>query len=250
MKITTPFGRIGSKRPVRELICNKIPQHKIYCEPFVGSGAVFFYKKKVNLEIINDKDEKITEAFRHLKNCSDDIEKYNFQKGLENIQLWSEQNHTTHEDNFLKYLYILNNTFGNIGKGKIYKNITHETKLTRNIVKYTERLKDTIILNKDYKDVIEDYDSEDTFFYIDPPYYNPKKYSFYKFDSKQGQWNWDDFLNILKNIKGKFILSLNDDVFSRNLFKDFNIEIIDFYSNTRGNMNLGGDRKELLITNF
>jgi len=32
------------------------------------------------------------------------------------------------------------------------------------------RLKNTIILNKDYKKLIKEYDSPLTFFYLDPPY--------------------------------------------------------------------------------
>ena len=33
MKITTPFARLGSKKPLKEIICSKIPKNKIYCEP-------------------------------------------------------------------------------------------------------------------------------------------------------------------------------------------------------------------------
>jgi len=44
----------------------------------------------------------------------------------------------------------------------------------KNITKYKERLKNTIIFSQDYKTIIKKYDSADTLFYLDPPYENSK----------------------------------------------------------------------------
>jgi DNA adenine methylase len=57
--------------------------------------------------------------------------------------------------------------------------------------------------------------------------------------------------NILKNIKGKFILSLNDNKEIIELFNDFRITRIkvNVYSNIKDGIG-GNDRNELLIMNF
>lgn len=35
----------GAKWKVADWILGYIPEHKVYCEPFFGSGAVFFKKQ-------------------------------------------------------------------------------------------------------------------------------------------------------------------------------------------------------------
>ena len=73
----------------------------------------------------------------------------------------------------------------------------------------------------DYKDIFKLYDSESTFFYLDPPYY--KKEFLY-----EGCKNYTtDFHIELKNeivkLKGKFALSYEDCTFIRELYKDLTI---------------------------
>ncbi len=60
------------------------------------------------------------------------------------------------------------------------------------------------IHNLDYKEIIEMYDSESTFFYIDPPYCGYEKcYINSSFTNESHQ----ELSDILNNIKGRFILS-------------------------------------------
>ena len=68
--------------------------------------------------------------------------------------------------------------------------------------------------------MITRYDSEDSFFYLDPPYY---KIKYYKYN-----FNENDFyeLNkILKNIKGKYLMNINCNDFIINLFGEPNMRI-------------------------
>ncbi len=47
----------GSKWNLAGRIVGMIPQHKSYLEPFFGSGAVLFTKKRSPIETINDLDK-------------------------------------------------------------------------------------------------------------------------------------------------------------------------------------------------
>lgn len=61
------------------------------------------------------------------------------------------------------------------------------------------------IYNMDYKKIIEKYDSESTFFYLDPPYF--KKESYYINHDFTEIDNHKELSDIVRNIKGKFALS-------------------------------------------
>ena len=85
--------------------------------------------------------------------------------------------------------------------------------------KFKERLKDTTILNEDFRKVIKKYDAPDTFFYLDPPYSRADKNK----DYVETGVTIDDVYNAVKNIKGKFLLSYDDVPEAKKLFKNYNI---------------------------
>jgi DNA adenine methylase len=85
------------------------------------------------------------------------------------------------------------------------------------------------------------YDRPKALFYCDPPYHTTERY----YDV---QFTEDDHLRLktaLDNIKGKFVLSYNDDEFIRELYKNYNIIEV-----TRQNNLSSGEYKEVIIKNF
>ena len=94
--------------------------------------------------------------------------------------------------------------------------------------------------NNDYKYIIEKYDSCSTFFYLDPPYYmNEHYYENHTFLKKE---NHIELSEILKNIKGKFLLSYQDRPLMRELYDGYN-----FYKYTGTNFI---SKPEIAITNY
>lgn len=70
-----------------------------------------------------------------------------------------------------------------------------------------DRVKEiTYAENLDCIDVIKKYDSEDTFFYVDPPYYNMEFYYSKDFPREKHE----ELAKVLSEIKGKFALSYYD----------------------------------------
>ena len=63
------FGRQGNKTPIMKTILPLIPSHKLYVEPFVGSGAVFFNKSDAP-SILNDLDDIIIYRLNLLKDVN------------------------------------------------------------------------------------------------------------------------------------------------------------------------------------
>lgn len=54
----------GGKWRIADWIISHFPPHKVYCEPFLGSGAVFFTKRPAMIETINDINGEIVNLFK------------------------------------------------------------------------------------------------------------------------------------------------------------------------------------------
>ena len=94
--------------------------------------------------------------------------------------------------------------------------------------------------NKDYKKVFFEFDSKDTFWYVDCPYFHNEHY--YENHTFLKKKNHKELAEILKNIKGRFLLSYQDRPLMRKLYDGYN-----FYKYTGTNFIL---KPEIAITNY
>lgn len=150
-----------------------------------------------------------------------------------------------------KFFYLFKYSFSNkitsqaYGYSKAKRISLNSDKLKSIIDNSMSRLKYCNIENLNYPVLLEKYDSKNTFFYLDPPYFGSENYY------GKNIFNKDDFITlskILKNIQGKFLLSINEDPFISDTFKDFHIkEISTSYSIGKDNHKLAN---ELFICNY
>ena len=63
----------GSKWSMADWIISNMPEHKTYLEPFFGSGAVFFNKKRSDIETINDLDSSVVNLFQVVRDNPDEL---------------------------------------------------------------------------------------------------------------------------------------------------------------------------------
>lgn len=70
-----PITYYGGKSGMADLIVSHMPPHRVYIEPFFGSGAVFFAKPKATHEILNDRDNAIVAFFRVLRDRPAELER-------------------------------------------------------------------------------------------------------------------------------------------------------------------------------
>ena len=67
IKYKTPLTYYGGKQRIASWIVDHIPEHRIYCEPFFGGGAVFFAKEPSYLEVINDLNDNLINFYLQMQ---------------------------------------------------------------------------------------------------------------------------------------------------------------------------------------
>lgn len=70
-----PFAYYGGKVGLARRIVDLMPAHRVYMEPFLGSGAVLFAKRPAVHEIVNDLDGNVVTFYRVLRERPDDLER-------------------------------------------------------------------------------------------------------------------------------------------------------------------------------
>ena len=148
-----------------------------------------------------------------------------------------------------RYLYLAKNCYAGLVRRKNFAwSVENESRFNPERIpslleEVHHRLARVQIENLPYEQVIEHCDRKETLFYLDPPYYNIRLYNH--------NLEHDDFVRmaeVLAEIDGKFILSLNDVPEVRAIFKQFKINGVDLHYTAQ---KVAGKRfKEVLITNF
>ena len=64
---TAPSQYFGGKAQLAPRIAALLPPHRVYCEPFLGMGSVFFAKAPAELSVLNDRDGLLVNFFRVLR---------------------------------------------------------------------------------------------------------------------------------------------------------------------------------------
>lgn len=249
----TFYKRIGNKTPILNILLKLIPTHKIYIEPFFGSGALFFGKERSETEIVNDLDKSLMDDYKLITKVNSNPDLYiptinSLRKNAEKMNEFVNSHPENKEMYFLQEIYLRNNGFGGLRSGKIYNHDTTHIKKILQLKDYQDRFKGVKMLNQDYKTVVKKWDSENSFFFLDPPYERTRKNHFYKGCS---DFDYNELAEILKKLKGKFLLTLNDSPNIRTIFKDFNIKTITVVGKGKGEKRIGwGIRDELIISNY
>ena len=228
------IGWVGGKKALRYKILERFPkdQPQRYIEVFGGAGWVLFAKEKVKqqIEVYNDVDSNLVNLYRCIQNHLQE-----FKRQLECVPTASELFYDYKEQlnirgltdiqKAVRYFYLIKASFGCKKDSFATRPKTFDTTLER-LTEITERLNGVIIENGDFEKLIKVYYSNNTLFYLDPPYFGTESY--YKNNAET--FSYDDHIrlkNCLYNIKGKFILSYNDDEFIQELYKDYHIDRVE-----------------------
>ena len=285
----------GGKGQLLKNIASSLPEHLeqskdiVYVEPFVGSGAVLFWilknYKNVKKAVINDINEDLINSYlsikyeidkllKELKKIEDNYYGLKAEEQRETFFLEQREGFNNRNNDTVKHsalLIFLNKTCFNglyrvNSKNKFnvpfgrYKN----PKIcdAENLKAVNQALQNVIILNNDFEDTLKEVDSDNSFFYFDPPYKPISKtasfnsYSKSSFDDEE-QKRLKNFCDRLNKQDIKWLLS-NSDVknndqsnnFFDDLYEGYFIERIKAKRAINSNGNKRGEITELLIKNY
>ncbi|MFS8180918.1 DNA adenine methylase [Pseudovibrio denitrificans] len=225
---------LGGKSQLAKTIVNKIQQipHKTYVDVFFGMGGVFFRRVSLpKVEVINDINNELVTLFRVLRSHPEafmqELEgllasRYEFD-ALKNASTAC----MTDIQRAARFYYLQRLSFG----GKVDKQALgfsdgspydfNSTKIREKLRSAAARLDGIVIDNLDWRKVLKRYDGASTLFYLDPPYWGGER------DYGEGVFSREDFQEMadcLSEIKGRFLLSINDVPEIREVFKSFRFD--------------------------
>lgn len=250
------IGWIGGKSHLKKHIIPLIPADcDRYIEVCGGAGWVLFgkEKKKGQMEVFNDVDGDLINLYRQIKNNVDALQKE--VDWLQSRELFKkyrfeieQQVKLTDLQRAARYLYLIKCSFGS-NRNSFATAPKHIGNIIDLLPHYKERLREVIIENVDFEQLIKTYDRPLATFFVDPPYVNTERY-YNKNYSNFSKMDHIRLKSVLKGIKGRFILTYNDCDFIRDLYKDYNICCISRQNLLPATSDNRQEFKEVIITNY
>ena len=250
--------RLGNKKKIAHKIIPYFPEHKIYIEPFFGSGGMFFNKPKAKYNIVNDLDSDVFNLFQVVMNQKEDLEKAFYMMPIHSdlLDYWKENKEEEPIRKALRFLFLSNFLlFGNNGSLRHgvsggNKSIGSKNSILNDLKPTFDFLYGVDFRNWDFRKFISKLsfindgrnDEDKTLIYCDPPYLETNdnySNSFTEIDSL-------DLFNTLEETKCKFAMSEFDHPFILDQAENRGLNII--YIGER--QNLKNRRIEVLITNY
>jgi DNA adenine methylase len=209
---------------------------KTLVEVFGGSGVVSMYAPRDVFKniVYNDKDSLLTNFFTVLKDRADELVKKLalipfsreiFDKYSEMIETGEIRKLDPVEKAVAIFYVIRANMWGMGDNLAVEVSKSFVTELKRQVAllpEYAKMWADVTIENRDFRDIIKIYDREHTVFYCDPPHLsvgNVNREPYYRLGFTEKDMK--DLLNMLSNIKGKFLLKLPKDHLEIKFIKDW-----------------------------
>ena len=243
----SPIPWIGGKSLLKNTILNEFPNNKSYnrfIDVFGGGGSILFAKDKhAELEVYNDANSDLVNLFRCIKYHAQELQReiryyLNSREMFFDCQQRIDMRGFTDIQRAAMFYVLVKTGFGASTRTFGCNKKRFNTDIFGSI---EQRLDGVVIENKDFENLIKVYDREKALFYCDPPYHKTERHYTVKFTD-------DDHKRLCRalfNVKGKFVLSYNDDEYIRKLYKNFNIIPVE-----RNNNLSQGTFKEVIIKNF
>ena len=222
------FGYPGGKTTIAPWVIDHFPNHTVYVEPFGGSASVLMQKDPSNVEVYNDVNSDCVEFFRAIKSHSEELEEWvkNTPYSRELYDRWRDEFNEGSRPNGTveqagRFWFLTTASFGadihqgggtfsvdkSESKDAHYPPIKWKRK-GENIKHIRDRFHRVQVEQLDYANLFEKYDSEDTFFYCDPPYVDVGEDYYTTGDG----FDHERFCEALERLDGKWLVSYGEQI--------------------------------------
>lgn len=212
--IKAPFGWPGGKYLSIDKILPLLPGGKVFVDGCGGSGIISLNIPDLyQLKIFNDRHSGVTSFYR----CIRDPNKY--KQLIERLQLtvhsreewiWCKESWTNPSDDIeraARWYYTVRYSFANLSRnfGRVVSGINSLARKFQTGLEYFpmihRKFREIQVENQDVCQLIRDYDSADTVFYIDPDYIGADTGIY------ENRVQHQELLDTIENSKGFFAVS-------------------------------------------
>lgn len=242
---------IGGKRRLADRIFPLFPRHSCYVEPFAGGAALFFLRPiPADVEVLNDINGDLVNLYRVVQHHLEEfVRQFKWALSSRQVFKWLQETRPetlTDIQRAARFYYLQQSAFGGRVDGQSYGTATTQPP-GLNLLRIEEalsaahlRLSNTYIEHLAWQECFRRYDRPHTLFYCDPPYWQTEGYGV-PFGFEQ----YEEMAEVLAQIKGKAIISLNDHPDIRRVFSRYHIESTEITYTVGGGK--GQQAREVLI---
>jgi len=219
----------GSKWRIAPWIISHFPKHKIYVEPFGGSGSVLLRKEKSEIEVYNDLDGEIVNLFQVVREHGKELSRQIYLTPYSRNEYIKSYEPT--DDPIEKARRTLIRSFQGWGSGCITNAVGGKIAKPENgfcidwrvkkggnrnhnwlnvpdtILTVIDRLQGVVLEAINYKAIIKKNDTKNTLFYIDPPYLSEVRDKGCDYRHEFTKDDHVELASILNNVAGSVIVS-------------------------------------------
>jgi DNA adenine methylase len=209
----------GGKSRIAGQIVKIFPKHRVYIEPMVGGGSVYFAKEPAEKEVISDADTDLMRFYGALK--GGDISRCDLTPNKDRFTATVAKARRGQPLTPCEYLYRRQISFGCKG-GTWNPTIVDACRgnekrcrtKSKNPQDYADRMKHTTVTSGDFGKVSRQYDAPDALHYIDPPYAGTSVEGYAHGHDLQPA----DVKRVTDTLRGKVVISYNNTPLVRNAF--------------------------------
>jgi len=223
--MNSPLPYRGGKNRIADEIVSILPDGKVYVEVFGGSAALLLHKPESQMEVYNDLHSGVSNFFDVITG------KKNMQEVVKQLSilpysriLWEKYSRewkmeTDRIRKAVKWYYTQRCSFSGSGRswGSCKSAVSSRWEASYAVLKYLRsiemlpelhrRMRTVQVENLDREKVLDKYDSEETVFYMDPPYHPDVRVKKQMYEHEMNEEAHIQMLMHIMSLKGSILLS-------------------------------------------
>lgn len=230
-RVRPPFSYYGGKTTICRRILQLAPPHTIYVEGFAGGLSVLLNKFRSDVEVVCDINKEVINFYHVLVATPEKIIEKVREIKFGKLTFYAARAAKDKGDELTRAVnFLVRQRMSFSGCGMTWaegegKQGGWET-LPYDLIIAARRLQGVKILLRSVFDVIPEYDSPSTFYYLDPPYYQSTRVSPSVYTHELHQMDHLRLLRMIRGLQGSVILSGYDHrMYNEELFGWDRVEI-------------------------
>ena len=205
----------GKSKLAPILVREFLPPSRIYVEPFAGGASVFFHRSPSEVEVLNDLDASVISMYEDVRSVPCDvILAFDMRMDRDRFtRLLRTDLFASKDERLYRNLYLSKVSFSGNRRdpatnsfAQRHRSETDSVFTRERCLDIQRRLRGVRVENRDFREVLRDYDAEDAVFYLDPPYRRAIPKNYYAFNRLPPR----EVEEATRDLRGRVVVSYDD----------------------------------------